>query len=123
MKRGPKKTVETNPEIAFVDVDLLDLYRRLRQLPDWSRTKKATTVAFMAAVKEGEPLPAKPQQAQARKMLRQLLELERTAPPPARSRVTSSSKRRSGTSSGLISGRFGRPTRAVAKATEAARAA
>jgi hypothetical protein len=88
------------PELEFVDVDLLTLYRRLNDAGEpWSRAVKAGCLEFVAAVQGGGPLAAKPQAAEYRKMLRRLLELEATPPPrrrrrPAAAAVTSARRTR-----------------------------
>lgn len=85
---APKKTVRTNPELAFVEEDLLSLYRRLSALDEWSRVQKAGCLDFVAAVKAGGPRPASAALARYRRMLRRLLELEASPPSPSRQRAT-----------------------------------
>ncbi|MDP9441406.1 MAG: hypothetical protein M3P34_04340 [Actinomycetota bacterium] len=84
---APRKTLKTNPELAFAEVDMLELYRRLRPLVGYSRTQKGGLLEFVAAAKTGAPLPSKGAQALYRKMLRELLELEATPPPTRRRRA------------------------------------
>lgn len=88
------KSLKRNPELAFVDVELLDLRRELKGVGEWSRGTVACCVNFVAGIQEGDDA-VPPRQASAyRKMLRRLIELERV-PPPRRATVATGASSKS----------------------------
>jgi hypothetical protein len=113
---APRKTLDTNPELAFIDGDYLELRRRLKLTGLYSRATIAGCVDFVIGMAEGETTVDPVSRAKYRKILR--AELERTGPPPARGRVTAATKRRSGKSTGHVTPLVRRPARSAAELFE-----
>lgn len=83
---GPAPTIDTNPELAFVDVDLVELRRALKATGEWSRALVAGCLEFVAAVQDDDLEHRKNSNSrvQYRAMLRRLVELEATPPPTSK---------------------------------------